>query len=235
MALQPVSGVTPLRTTNLTFSGRRSNDEVNDSIYSRIPAQVKAVPVIVLMAMSPLNKINATESVYDVPETNDIEYVKLVENNKPTTLNTYDVIENGNKYYTVKTLSFDDNKNTYEGIEVIKYFDSKGNIVSRMMLTFFAPMKGSSGAPLLYIHGFKLPVDDLDDYTPDRGFHMETKSQSNNSAAREPLTKLLLKLCNDTERNNGAISMGTRPNDPNRARTGTSVRRNLTNLIGNND
>lgn len=233
MALQPVSGVTPLRTTNLTFSGRRSNDEVNDSFYSRIPAQVKAVPVIVLMAMSPLNKINATDSINDLPEVNNVEYLKIVNNNKPTVLKSYDIVENGYKYYTVKKLSFDDNPNTFEGIEVLK-LDGE-DVMSRMMVTYILPGKTSEGKSFLYVYGFKLPVDDLDDYTPAKSFYAENKSPTNNGAAREPLSKLLTGFCRDTVANNCAISMGKALTTPQKTKTTTNVRRNLNKLIGNEE
>ena len=67
MALQPVSGVTPLnRGNNVSFSGENRKPH---SGMQPIASSAKAVPLAVLIAMSPLNKSVATDNgAYINPE-----------------------------------------------------------------------------------------------------------------------------------------------------------------------
>lgn len=209
MALQPVSGVTPLSTAKVSFSGRRNNNNESPSLYQRIPAQVKAVPVVVLMAMSPLNKINATEPMEPQHVVTELIQSNPLPEKQPKIIQHFDLGERGKACYGINKLSLDDDDNTYEAIELVKYSNANKDVMRRMIITNAAILKNAANEESLTMAGVPLSDEFTDDYTPENSIARETKSPGNNGAAMDILISFLKVFDNDKKYNNGAFKLGT--------------------------
>lgn len=218
MALQPVSGVTPLRTNNIAFSGRKQRDDDYTAPTSSgfIPASVKAVPVIVLMAMSPLNNINANRPISDFPETNEIEMVSTTQAvKKPGIVGTQIFKPPSGEYtaYKFNRLDLDGNPKTFEAVEIIRYVPGQEGVVSKrgIVTSVFTQINDDRSKIMLRLNGVGLSTKNLNDYTP-QSVYSELKTESYNQGNLEDILMYLTVLEMNNE-NNGAIKSISKPND----------------------
>ena len=217
MALQPVSGVTPLRTNNIAFSGRRNDrEDYQAPARSGIPTSVKAVPVIVLMAMSPLNNINANRPISDFPETNEIEMVSTTQAvKKPGIVGTQIFKQPSGEYtaYKFNRLDLDGNPETFEAVEIIRYVPGQEGVVSKrgIVTSVFTQINDDRSKIMLRLNGVGLSTKNLNDYTP-QSVYSELKTESYNQGNLEDILMYLTVLEMNNE-NNGAIKSISKPND----------------------
>ena len=217
MALQPVSGVTPLRTNNIAFSGRRNDrEDYQAPARSGIPTSVKAVPVIVLMAMSPLNNINANRPISDFPETNEIEMVSTTQAvKKPGIVGTQIFKPSSGEYtaYKFNRLDLDGNPETFEAVEIIRYVPGQEGVVSKrgIVTSVFTQINDDRSKIMLRLNGVGLSTKNLNDYTP-QSVYSELKTESYNQGNLEDILMYLTVLEMNNE-NNGAIKSISKPND----------------------
>lgn len=210
MALQPVSGVTLLHTNNVNFGARRmSNNNISEGSPKRIPAGVKAIPVAVLIAMSPLNEVNAVGAALPEPEVTEV--VSSAVSGKPKVIGTYEISDkNGDKHYVVKKLSLDGNSSNYEALEVLKYDTFHGEVYSRGIVTSGFVGRGKSGKAMVTMEGIPLSKDNLNSYEVGEGLFKELKLSDYNQGAIVEIAKFLRGIAKE-ESNNEAFVLFTEP------------------------
>lgn len=209
MSLQPVSGVTPLHTSQVNFGRRHYDESIGDNTPRRIPAAVKAVPIAVLIAMSPLNEVNAVGAVLPEPEVTEV--VSSTVSGKPKVIGTYEILDkNGNKHYEVKKLNLDANSSTYEALEVLKYEPVYGEVYSRGIVTSGFVGRGKSGKAMVTMEGIPLSKDNLNSYEAGVGLFKELKLSDYNNGAIVEIAKFLREIAKD-EANNEAFVLYTEP------------------------
>ncbi len=215
MALQPVSGVTPLRTNNIAFSGRRNDrEDYQAPARSGIPTSVKAVPVIVLMAMSPLNNINANRPISDFPETNEIEMVSTTQAvKKPKIIDTaiFEDQESKTATYKFNRLDLDGNPNTFEAVEIIRYVPYSNKEISQrgIITSVFLDADENNKNVRLHLYGVGLSKTNLNSYEPE-GRYLEIKRTSYNQGSLEDV-RLYLAILNMEKGNNSSFKFTERP------------------------
>lgn len=210
MALQPVTGVTPLHTGNVNFGARnRNNDNISEGSPMRIPAGMKAIPVAVLIAMSPLNEVNAVGTALPEPEVTEITSYSAA--SKPRVIGTYEIKDSNDKiFYEVKKLSLDGNFSDYEALEVIRYNPLNNKVSSRGLVTSGFVGRNNEGKPMVTMRGIPLKKEDLSSYEIEIGVFKELKRSDYNAGAIVELAKFLRQIAKD-EANNEAFILYTEP------------------------
>lgn len=217
MALQPVSSVLPARTNNVLFSGRKNeSDDRIPTISSSSTAAIKAIPVAVLIAMSPLNKINAENSYEAYPSDN----VELVDQNQygdnpavdvlrmptkhiqfshnPKIINVYNHRVNPGLVYEVREISTDGNDKNFELVEMVKKVDDKVKRRYIVMAYMVGQLPGEERKT--YIKGMILPLDDLSSY--------QCKGHARIDIQEGPALEELMEKIVTSKRNNSEIGAG---------------------------
>ena len=169
MAISPISSVSFNNYNNVTFAGKRDKENRHSS-HTTTP--VKAVPLAVLLAMSPVS----TNVYANDPIINGIEQVEglnsLLQNQKVpfpshfTYLNKYLVDMPNNEKCGLIFIDSNGDKNNYEYFEYI-HLDSNGNVQKRGLITHvkFRPA-GENYDRSIVLNGIALDKNDLDDYAP---------------------------------------------------------------------
>jgi len=205
MALQPVSGFTPYSRNNLNFNGRnnrQSDDSLQASRFS-VPTGVKAIPIAVLIAMSPLNEVNAVGA--SMPEPALTEITDNTVKKKPDILSGYDILDkkSGNVYYRVNFIDLDKDRSTYEALEIIKLFDNE--VYSRGLITAGFIGRDREGKPMMSLSGVALSKDDLTSYKPIPGLFTDLKKSDYNAGSLYELAAFLKHVATKDKDNNDAF------------------------------
>ena len=221
MALQPVSGVTPLnRGNNVSFSGENRKPH---SGMQPIASSAKAVPLAVLIAMSPLNKSVATDNgAYINPEPPRTEVtestgflfpknrlVKAIDK-KPSDIfimhNNHD--ENEPRFIIkLNKLSMDGDDSNFEALECIRYTPDGKYVENRFIIkqVDIWDVTDLNDIKMLKLGGINLNTKNLNDYTP---VDLENHSYNGPLDGIESKEMLYhLRPIINSPKNNGAIKM----------------------------
>ncbi len=206
MALQPVSSVTPISTKSIAFSGqKREVDEPYQEPSSRNTGVLKAVPVAVLIAMSPLNKVNAVNPPEDVSGVNDIELVEQSPVGKPKLIKHDHFSTTGDPdgvVYDVKFYSTDGNDSNFEFVDIKRSLGK--NLIHRCMaktVLIKDEVNPDGGQEYTLIKGIPLPEDNDGFKLGNRRVY--TLEEPNSNVFADYIRKVVA-----SEANNDAIKIG---------------------------
>lgn len=214
MALQPVSSITPSRAYNVNF-GARNYDNISEGSPRRNYTELKAVPIAVLIAMSPLNSVDTYAGNGEISGAAPIELVENSEQPQPKIINSVDLKDKqGRVLYTLNQLSTDDNNSNFEGLEVIRYEHiGKTKISHRALIRHAFIGKDADNQEITRIAGYNLDTQDLNNYKKRGGifrrrlaYEGEFLQPASEAAAKKQLDEYLIKWAN-SEKNNGAFKM----------------------------
>lgn len=217
MALQPVTGVTPLHTGNVNFGARnRNNDNISEGSPMRIPAGMKAIPVAVLIAMSPLNEVNVQAANTAFIEADPIECVDdAAEGNAKVIKSAKIKSTSGKLLYTLNQVSTDGDDTDFEILELLRYSEY-GSVMQRASLNaaYIGPNVKKT-QQVTMVSGKKLDPTLPDKYkvynTDYRRMFAESGGTSSTPGSEEEVKKqldVILKTWgNDVEHNNSAFKI----------------------------
>src|SRR5574344_306349 len=174
MSIMPVQNVN-LNGRSVSFQGRNNNEDEMpmQSHHNRMP--MKAIPVIALIAMSPMTNVNksyATEpnknmiEMVESPNTQQVKQSKFVpmpSNFKILKQVRLNVSER--EFYDLNLISTDGNNKNYEEVEYKEYSLDGERVLKRGMLkaaTFFNNGDGKD----VELEGIELDKNNLDNYAP---------------------------------------------------------------------
>lgn len=221
MALQPVSGVTPLHANNVSFGARnRNNDNISEGSPVRVPSGLKAVPIAVLIAMSPLNNVEAYAASGEISAADPVEQVdrSSQSSRQPEVIKSVDLKDKqGRMLYTLKQLSTDGDNSDFEAVELIRFDPLMGGKITQRAIIKHVYMGKYSGTEQSHtaVGGYNLDQKNLNSYEkiiPSK-FSRSFVSESANPLeyASEPYAKELLdpvlKKWIVSDKNNGALKL----------------------------
>ncbi len=144
MAITPVSGFSVNRISPVNFGSRSKNIEHQPPAHRDSSSAYKRVPVMVLLAMSP---VASSDSFSKAPidfEPNKIEYVQQPKHNGYGYYKKH-TVKSGYESCTFSHYDMDRNKNTAEVLAFSYYFDDEGGYKGRLKGYFQAIAANSDG------------------------------------------------------------------------------------------
>ena len=220
MALQPVTGVTPLsKVNNVSFNGEHRRAGAGDGRV--VSTSARAVPLAVLIAMSPLNKSVATDGGREIfsesPRTEVMEstgflrpvnpLVKVIDRKNSDVFVTHERDKSIHYIYKFNKLSLDNNDNNFEALECIRYSPDGQSVASRFVIKQVDvwDVTELNDIKMLKLGAFNLNSENLNDYTTVDPVNRSYNYSLSSPAAQEILAHL--KPIINSPKNNGAIKM----------------------------
>ncbi len=177
MAIRPVSVSFYNNYNNLAFEGRKKKN----SEQSRVSSPVKAVPLAVLLAMSPLNAQKAfalepespkIENVTGLNETQQAGRIPMPSN--WTVLKNIGIDFKAGMRYEFNLIDTDNDKSNFEILEFTN-IGANGDIVGRGILK---AVKLHDDEKEVTLYGIKLNPNDRRDYSPQKGLLTMTLAET---------------------------------------------------------